>query len=156
MPEFEIGIVAGSPFVQVREQVTQVLHAIVGGLHGIVAEVLLEGARIDPGQELLLPVTINGIARTVRYPAVQHGGLLLGRRGFGNRTVEPVDGVVIVFTQFGRRQPHAPLLVAGLRHEVVAGIVHDRVGRPVAGGERGRAQRVDGDARRAGHVVHQR
>ena len=65
--------------------------------------------------------------------------------------VVPVDGEVVVFSEFGGREAHA--LVAGLGYVVETSVVHDGGRGAVLAREGGVAERVGGEGGGGGHVV---
>ena len=145
--------VVRDPLLKVRQDVFQVLDAVIARLDGVVAQILLDGTRIVARHRLLPPVAVNGVAGLLVNPCLHHFRLFLGRQVAGHRAVQPFDDKIVVIAQLRRGQ--ANTFIARLRHVVEARIVHDGGRRAVDRRERRRAQRVDRVRRRGRHVVHQ-
>ena len=141
------------PFGNVGEDVFQVLDAVVAGLDGVVAQVLGQRARVVHAHELLTAVAVERIACFFVNPFLCDGFLFLHAFVAGDGGVEPLDGIIIIHAQVGRGQFQT--FVAGLRHIVVAGVIHDGWGGAVFLREGGVAQRIHRIGVGGGHVVHE-
>ena len=144
-------VVVLDPITEVAMDGGEVLLAVFGGLDGVVAEIFGHDGGIDDarlhGHEAEVGI-LHGLVGHgfdgLRF-VVELTGIL------GVAAVVPVDGEVVVLTEFGRREAHA--LVAGLGYVVVARIVHDGGRSAVLAGEGGVAERIGGEGGRGGHVV---
>ena len=119
-----VAVVVLDPGIEVGDDVLQVAHAVLTGLDGIVAEGLFDGRGVAHGLFLLETVAIEGIAG-VRLDEIAQF-LVFGdvvTVEFGESAVGPVDGVVVIDAECGGIEIGDG--IAGLRHVVVAGIVHD-------------------------------
>ena len=119
-----VAVVVLDPGIEVGDDVLQVADAVLTGLDGIVAEGLFDGRGVAHGLFLLETVAIEGIAG-VRLDEIAQF-LVFGdvvTLEFGEGAVGPVDGVVVVDAECGGIEIGDG--IAGLRHVVVAGIVHD-------------------------------
>ena len=147
-------VIVLDPLVEVGDDVLQVLHSVVTGLDGIVAERLFDGRGVAYGRGLLESVAIEGIAgvRLDEFAELLVLGHVIALE-FGESAVGPVDHVVVVDAEGGGIEiGHG---VSGLCDVVVARIVHDGGRGAVDIGEGLGAQGVDGIGEGGRHVVHE-
>ena len=143
-------VVRAYPRRQVVHDIFQIADAVLSGADRVVAQVLAQSRGVETIERCVLQcgVPAHRVAGMPGDPRIERRPLL---RGVGHEPVKPADGILVVNAHLGRREPHA--LVAGLRHVVETGVIHDRSRRAVFLRERRRAQRIDRDGRRSGHVV---
>ena len=69
---FATGVVfVGYPMVEMREDVAQVGHPVVGGANGVVAQILFNGRGVVSGRRLLQTIAIERVALVLGHKAAQ-------------------------------------------------------------------------------------
>ena len=116
--------VVGDPLREILLDTLEILHTILCSLERIVAEVFSHHGRIDEAHLLTHEAEVGLLCLLVGPSFDSFGFFVELSIILGEETIVPLNSVVIVDTEFGRRERDTA--VARLRDVVVACIVHDR------------------------------